>query len=270
MDSQVTPAISTDIPLPWCRPLSENPQEDISLVSEGDHHIWVEKNVRRIGDSRNHLDSAIKEVADIWCRIDHPRVAPLICIPAYLGPHHFPLVLRTPYYPRGDIVTYLKINPESDVIVLIAGVTEGLQFLHAHEIIHGGIRRSNVFVGKDGFAVLTDVGIALATGAHDVRSLAPEVLLYEGEDRRAAFTTASDVYALGMLLFEIITHERPFARRTVPQIICQIAADGRPSKPEVLSPVGEQLWPLIEMCWSADPAERPSMDEVSAYVRSLE
>ncbi|KZT25665.1 kinase-like protein [Neolentinus lepideus HHB14362 ss-1] len=262
MNSQVTAPLSPGTGL-----YLEIPTRMYLSCSRG---IMVAKSVRLIGDNRSHLDLAIKKVVDIWSCIHHPSVAPLICIPADLGPHHVPLVLRTPYYPGGDIVIYHKNNPESDIISLIAQFVEGLRFLHAHGIVHGGIRRSNVVVDKDGFALLTDVGIALATGAHDVRSLAPEVSLYEGESPRVAFTTASDVYALGMLLFEIIASERPFARKLDSQIAYQIAKGVRPPKPKVLSAVGEQLWPLIEMCWSADPAKRPSVDEVSAYIRNLQ
>jgi eukaryotic-like serine/threonine-protein kinase len=100
---------------------------------------------------------------------------------------------------------------------LFATVCEAVQFAHAHFVVHRDLKPANVLITADGRVKLLDFGIAKLLGDDDAsagitavtRVLTPEYASPEqvlGEP----VTAASDVFALGLLLFELVTGSRPF------------------------------------------------------------
>ena len=111
----------------------------------------------------------------------------------------------------------------AEVDRLAAQLVEGLAALHRVSIIHRDFKTSNVIVvgeGDHARAVITDFGLARSTSSEDVRlthesSLlgTPAYMAPEQVEARPA-TAASDIYALGVVLFELLTRELPFHEDT--------------------------------------------------------
>jgi len=77
-------------------------------------------------------------------------------------------------------------------------------------------------------------------------------------------TKESDCYALGMVIYEVLSGQIPFASSRDAAIICKVISGQRPERPQGEENVwftGE-LWRTLQLCWAAPPARRPSIEAV--------
>jgi serine/threonine protein kinase len=132
---------------------------------------------------------------------------------------------------------------------LLDQVAAGLDYAHAHGVIHRDIKPGNVLLTEDGRAVLADFGLAwLLEGAHLTLTggvigtpeyMSPEQAAGEPIDHR------SDVYALGVVLFEMLVGERPFIADTPIGVLLKHLQDPAPSvliaRPELPPAVAQVL-----------------------------
>jgi serine/threonine-protein kinase len=141
---------------------------------------------------------------------------------------------------------------------LFRSVCATVQYAHQNLVVHRDLKPSNILVSADGTVKLLDFGIAkllnpdlapftLAQTATAMRLMTPEYAAPE-QVRGEAITTATDVYQLGVLLYELLTGHRPYhlARRTVDEV-ARVIREDEPTKPstrvrrseDVLSRQGE-------------------------------
>jgi serine/threonine protein kinase len=155
-------------------------------------------------------------------------------------------------------------------------ICDGLQYMHSKGMIHGDIKSLNILLGKDKTAKLCDFGLATmqlsatalvssSTGGTLAWS-APEIVLH-GE--HTSFKT--DVYALGVVLWELLTCMQPFEGLKAPQIMGLLNEKQRPPIPSPL-PAGfsDAYVAIMSRCWSDDPSQRPSAAEVHRCMISLD
>jgi len=151
----------------------------------------------------------------------------------------------------GDLKNKLKIALQ---------VARALEYIHEQKIIHRDIKPENVQITANGAVKLMDFGIAKAQGLAMTRAgyvlgtpyyMAPEQVT--GQD----ITGQVDVYAFGVMLFEIMTGVKPIAGDTVERIFYSILNE--PIKLEALEAIGvsEPVRDLVARCTAKDPAQRP-------------
>ncbi|KAG8898297.1 hypothetical protein FRB99_007542 [Tulasnella sp. 403] len=150
-------------------------------------------------------------------------------------------------------------------------VADGLQHLHASQIVHGDVRPQNVLVCGDGRAIIKDAGFAelvpsSASGGPQrldaLRFQGPE--LYNGD----SCSFQSDTYSFGLTIYQVLSEKTPFEKyKTVGSLLEAVATRGeRPTKDLEASSNPEPyatLWTVAGMCWDADPKKRPPMSEGS-------
>ena len=108
--------------------------------------------------------------------------------------------------------TQKKILP-ADAARFVAQIAEALHYAHQQGFIHRDVKAANVLIDHHGRALLCDFGIAVTAGESagpalgTLRCMSPEQLF--GEDSR--IDHRSDIYSLGVLLYELLTGQQPFS-----------------------------------------------------------
>lgn len=149
--------------------------------------------------------------------------------------------------------------PPRLALALIDPVVEGLGAAHEAGLVHRDIKPENVLIADDGRIKLGDFGLARAiststsTGAliGTVAYLSPELVLGRQADAR------SDIYSVGIMLYEMITGQQPFHGDVPIQVAYQHvnSAVGAPS--ELVPGLAAEIDELVQWCTANDPDKRP-------------
>ena len=138
---------------------------------------------------------------------------------------------------------------------LLLEVALGLQFLHSAGISHRDVKPANVLLDSEIHAKISDFGIAtrfgmegLTIGIGTLRYMAPEVLFGPYDER-------ADIFAFGMLVWETLHEAKAFSDINPLAAIVKVQSGVRP--PLALHNDLTDLAPLMEMCWSEMPQDRP-------------
>ncbi|MEM8488600.1 MAG: protein kinase [Bacteroidota bacterium] len=178
----------------------------------------------------------------ILAGLEHPHIARLL--DGGVTRHGLPYFVME-YVDGEPIDSYCDNNklPVRERLALLNQVCEAVQFAHQNLVVHRDLKPGNVLVTADGQVKLLDFGIAklldssekgatLYTTEDSGRRMTPEYAAPE-QIRGDQITTATDVYALGVILYELLSGRRPyrFTTRMVSEFeekICQVVP-GRPS-----------------------------------------
>jgi hypothetical protein len=149
--------------------------------------------------------------------------------------------------------------PPDKALQIARQLCAGLAAAHEKGVLHRDLKPENVMLDGRGMARITDFDLAAAAetvGRDDVRSGTPAYMSPEQLAGREV-TSRSDIYALGLVLYELFTGRRPFAGRTFPELLR--ARQELPPSPssfvETIDPAVEQA---IMRCLEPDPARRPA------------
>lgn len=151
---------------------------------------------------------------------------------------------------------------------IVAQVADALSYLHEHGIVHADVKPGNLVVPADGGPVrVVDFGVARRVDDSPPVSIhaTPEYAAPEVVGGGTPSPTA-DVYALGIVLFELLCGRSPFRGGGPLQVLRRhgmCAAVPPPGLPPV-------VWPIIEECLAPDPARRPDARLVAARLRGVE
>lgn len=166
-----------------------------------------------------------------------------------------------------------KLSPAAACAIAIQ-LAEGLGHAHAHGIVHRDVRPVNVFVSRTGvaklanFAAAADERLPTAPELLDGRAgfgtpayMSPEQVLGEPEDLR------SDVFSLGIVLFEMLTGRRPFDAPDERAVSHRIRHDQPVSVSKLVSTVSGSLDRVVRRCLEKMPADR--FGSAAELVRAL-
>jgi Tol biopolymer transport system component/predicted Ser/Thr protein kinase len=198
------------------------------------------------------------------------------------GPQAFIVMEHVEGKPLSEVIPSAGFAPEA---VLHHGLTIADALAHAHEraIVHGDVKASNVLVTPQGRAKVVDFGMATRVAGHDQTQIAtqstallPETGIMRGtlpymapeQLRGAAGDARSDVWALGVLLYEMTAGRRPFSGQTSFELTSAIISQDPASLPHKAPP---PLRAAIERCLEKSPERRyQQAGEVRAALEAIQ
>jgi len=217
---------------------------------------------------------AIKKEMQILNKIKSPRIVQFIGC-AYDSGYYY---IATELMEEGSLNEVLANASVSmsfeQKLTVSSDVANGLRYLHTLELLHADIKSLNVFMSGDMRAKLGDFGSTCKVGTKQNTGtpawMAPELL-----NCSTSNTKASDVYALAITLWETWSH-----RTLYPQLealgedkymesLQALVLDGKRPEIETSYGIPTEVQAIIEKCWNAEPAKRPSAEEVDTEFATL-
>ena len=215
---------------------------------------------------------------EIGKRLDHPNIQRLIAEGQLRGGTSPYMVLE---YVEGRLLReQLAENsplPLDKTLQITRQLVDALRYCHERGIVHRDLKPENVLITSEGQVKLVDFGIALLRGARRLTFrrlsnsvgtpdyMAPEQVRGERGDAR------TDVYSVGVMLFEMVTGEVPFQGDNALAVMSQRVNSEAPLLRRVRSDLPPQLEAVLFRALRRDPAERySSMEELQQDLEHLD
>ncbi|WP_323074657.1 Stk1 family PASTA domain-containing Ser/Thr kinase [Limosilactobacillus reuteri] len=181
-------------------------------------------------------------------------------------------------YVKGtDLKAYIKKHypiPLPQVIDIMEQVLSAVATAHAHGIIHRDLKPQNILIDENKNVKITDFGIAVAVSQDSLtqtNTLMGSVHYLSPEQARGSIATKqSDIYSLGIILFELLTGKVPFEGETAVSIALKHFREEIPSVREQNKEIPQALENVIIKATAKEPAERySSVNEMAADLKTV-
>ncbi|KAL4086083.1 hypothetical protein PRIC1_014705 [Phytophthora ramorum] len=221
--------------------------------------------------------STFEDEAHLWQKLRHPNV-----IKMHGACEADPLVklFVCEYASNGSLIEHVTSASKEKLMIwkYLYEATLGLEYLHERGIVHGDLRCSNILIGSNGMAKLSNFGLSRSTEKAGAGSSgatvsmhwqAPEVL----KGGKASYE--SDVYSLGMCILEAVTGKKPWSgqaeyvvRKSKSDWAPETSADAKYASSSPDCPSGDARELLWRMCCQ-DPHKRASLSSVAYELACL-
>ncbi|KAL9925191.1 tyrosine-protein kinase Btk29A isoform X1 [Glossina fuscipes] len=231
--------------------------------------------VVRRGKWRGSIDTAVKmmkegtmseddfiEEAKVMTKLQHPNLVQLYGVCS----KHRPIYIVTEYMKHGSLLNYLRRHETSLIgnmgllLDMCIQVSKGMAYLERHNYIHRDLAARNCLVGSENVVKVADFGLAryvlddqyTSSGGtkFPIKWAPPEVLNY------TRFSSKSDVWAYGVLMWEIFTcGKMPYGRLKNTEVVERVQRGIILEKPKSCA---KEIYDVMKKCWSHTPEDRPS------------
>ena len=176
----------------------------------------------------------------------------------------------SPYAKHGSLFHVIRESPrefafESRYRVALQ-ICQGLEYLHSLNLIHRDIKSLNIFIGEDCHVYVGDIGDARITAENMTKNIGTVQWMPPEMFAGTEYSLKSDIYSLGMVLYEIISNTAPFQDippATIPMIVL---GDKRPPFPPGTAKPWEKL---IQSMWHTKQKQRPKVAAVLEQLSAL-
>lgn len=252
---------------------------------------WSEVAVKMLKEESSLLDSR-----DLWYELNllkklqavpHPNVVQLLgCLTKDIfqceGREFKPPLLILEFVPHGDLLGYLKKSKgETDdfprkisteqLYKFASDIARGMAFISAQKFIHRDLAARNILVGEGLRCKITDLGMTRHGGEAQIyvrKSKGVEPLRWMAVESldREVFTTKSDVWSYGIVLYEIFTlGNYPYSEMKGHEVH-KYVSDGH--RLERTSRVSLELYDLMLQCWDQAPSRRPTFESIATWMET--
>ncbi|RMH23383.1 MAG: serine/threonine protein kinase, partial [Acidobacteria bacterium] len=163
--------------------------------------------------------------------------------------------------------------PLAFVIDVVAQIAEGLDYAHRQGVVHRDVKPANIIITADKKAKITDFGIARVNASNltvegqllgTPNYMAPEQVLAQEVDHRA------DIFSLGVMLYEMLTGQKPFAGENLTVVTNRIVNDAFTPPSELVPGLPAPLTAILGRALQKRPADRyASAADMAADLRAL-
>lgn len=250
--------------------------EVFKVVEKSSGNIYAAKvsSISINSNSDQKIINLLREI-NICSVIDHPAILKYIGYsPIDFDYEEYPVILME-YIKNGSLYNIIKLERQANApknwddtkkLIIIYGIASGMQYLHSNNIIHRDLKPSNILVDDFLFPKICDFGLSKMLHTDDsmtiqsssgikgtILYLSPEII------KSNNYTKSGDVYAFGIIVYEIMTNQIPYNGFNEVNIIFNVA-DGL--RPKIEVPIPKAYRNLIEKCWSQNPNDRPTFNDI--------
>src|SRR4051812_30364881 len=177
-----------------------------------------------------------------------------------LGDHEGRRFLTMEYVDGEDLATLLRRIgrlPHDKAVDIARQLCAGVAAAHERGVLHRDLKPANVMIDGDGNVRITDFGLAVAAGdATAVRAGTPQYMAPEQLTGGAA-SVKTDLYALGLILFEMFTGKRVFEAKTFNELLSLHEGKTITNPSSMVRDLDPAIERVILRCLEHDPAQRP-------------
>ena len=216
----------------------------------------------------------VREVR-LTARLQHPHILPLYDSGA--APRQASdgtLLWYTMPYVAGESLRHRLARegplPVAHAVRVLRDVVKALAYAHRHGVVHRDVKPENVLLSEDA-ALVADFGVAKALsaavtspGSVTATSVVVGTLLYMAPEQAAGDPTVdhrADLYALGVLAYELLAGRTPFSGRSPQQVLVAQATEAPEPVTRVRADVPPALGALVMRCLEKEPSRRPQAAE---------
>ncbi len=199
-------------------------------------------------------------------KLSHPNLCPVYDVGEFEGVHYIAMAFiegRTLL----DYVETGRHQPQTQISTVLRKIALGMDEAHSHGIVHRDLKPANVMINQRNEPIVTDFGLARQIDNDQARLTQDGMMLgspaYMPPEQ---FSDASyqpgpqaDVYALGVMMFELLTGELPFqGTGSIASIIAQVLSQPTPDISELRTDVDPRLVDICQQAMAKEPDERYS------------
>lgn len=234
------------------------------------------KVIRKSAFPAEHQDQILKRFereSKALARLSHPNIMKVLDYGEFQGSPY--MVLE--YLPGGTLKQKLgKPIPWQESIQLLLPIVRALEYAHEQGIVHRDIKPSNILLTGKNQPLLTDFGIAKILETRELTTLTgtgvgvgtPEYMAPEQWTGQA--DVQSDIYSLGIVLYEMVTGRKPYVADTPAAILLKQATEPLPRPTQYVSDLPEGMEKLLIKALSRNPKDRfQSMTEFALNMEKL-
>lgn len=234
---------------------------------------------------------ALVQEAIFWGQLKHENLLPFY---GFSRPSR-QVSLVFPWADNGDVVSFLKLQPTANRVLLCSDIAHGLAYLHKNNIVYGCLKGTNILVDKNHRAYLGDFGLSALDSPEisdwaaqsvsgpiqaSFRWQAPELFAEIGgwSNQNLLGTSApqnnlaTDIYAWSCVCYEIFTDQIPFFEYSQELVVSKnIIAGVRPTLSNALKTrcaargLTDEMWALMNECWHSQPSKRPTSTQILTH-----
>lgn len=234
---------------------------EVFLAKDSDHDRLVAlKTPRRDRLSTRELRESFLREARTIAVLDHPHIVPLYDCRELLDGR---CIVVMKYVDGETLREALRLRQFTarDVAKLVADIADALDYAHRQGIRHRDVKPGNILLDRQGHAFLADFGLAIdqqqqawnsseAAGTYPYMS--PEELIGDG----ALVDHRSDLWSLGVVLYECLAKRRPFPGNKAEEVIAEVERGAPTPLADVDPEIPAALARICERCLRRTPAER--------------
>jgi serine/threonine-protein kinase len=244
------------------RPLGAGGMATVFLAEDVRHHRKVAVKVLHpelsavLGPER-----FLQEIA-LTARLQHPHILPLFDSGSVDGQLYYVMPVVEGETLRGRLAREHQL-PVSDALRIAGEIADALDYAHRHGVVHRDIKPENVLL-HDGHALVADFGIALAVSEAGGERMTqtglslgtPQYMAPEQAMGERVVDARADVYALGAVLYEMLSGEPPFTGPTAQAIVARVLTDEPRSLVAARRSVPPQVDDAVRTALEKLPADR--------------
>ncbi|MGH9805179.1 MAG: protein kinase domain-containing protein, partial [Candidatus Acidiferrales bacterium] len=210
------------------------------------------------GSDREELIRRLRQEAQAAGRLEHPHIVTIYDAGEAEGVFYL-----TMQFVKGstlaELISTRSLLPVKQIVLMFEQLCEGLHYAHERGIVHRDLKPTNIIVTPEGAAKILDFGIAKVAESGTTKAglilgtpsyMSPEQAQGGRVDRR------SDIFALGAMLYELLTGEKPFPANTPTAVIYKILHE-EPIPPRAVEPtIDPALERVVRTALAKSPFER--------------